>query len=55
MSRSPARIPRKQGSENYFFEITAQNWYSDPCFEKANSDWFGAASILFWQQHLLDE
>ena len=22
--------------------------------KKANSDWFGAASMLFWQQHLLD-
>ena len=22
--------------------------------KKANSDWFGAATILFWQQHLLD-
>ncbi|HSD17735.1 MAG TPA: S9 family peptidase [Thermomonas sp.] len=23
--------------------------------KKANSDWFGAATILFWQQHLLNE
>jgi dipeptidyl aminopeptidase/acylaminoacyl peptidase len=63
---SGANDPRVPASEGQQIAHTVRGnggdvWYLEFKDEghgfrkKANSDWFGAATMLFWQQHLLDD